>query len=250
MTIFTFGDSWSADWQEWTPWPLVLKEKHNIMTTAFGVPGGSNEQLLELVSNTSIEFKDTQVSRCIVAFTSTNRITINMATNIELCVAADYYPDKWYKEAQAQVFNDVGLNDLLHTTKFKLHAMKRIIHDTWGCDTIFVPVFEDCEYWRNMNKDIIDVHDSSLINILHKHATGRSFTFDAPIYEVGFLQIVNEYGNKWAKKHLDSNYERAYFERTEFIDNKDYFDDTSHPTQLGHDVIADYFVKHLDIVDK
>jgi hypothetical protein len=83
------------------------------------------------------------------------------------------------------------------------------------------------------------------MNICHYEQHGRYFAYDAPVYEVGIMQVVNKLGTEWCEKNLDKNYERAYFERTDYYTSSDWFDETLHPNQLGHDAIAKYFYKNL-----
>jgi hypothetical protein len=114
-----------------------------------------------------------------------------------------------------------------------------MVKQTWDCNIIFLPVFEDCDYWRK--RDIAH----SLMNICHYEQNKRYFHYDAPLYEIGILQVVNRLGTEWCEAHLDKDYERAYFERTDYCTSSDWFDDTWHPNHLGHGAIAKYFVENL-----
>lgn len=241
--IFVFGDSWSAKWQEYNPWPSILESNYGIPTKNFGIAGASNGQILDRVSEESINYPNEQVDLVIVAFTSVDRMTLSITDNVELCVSGDYQ-SKSYAHFQKVLFEETDLKSLLFNTWLKLHAIKTIVKATWNCDVIFLPVFEDCEYWRRRN------FKPSLMNICHYKQHSRYFAYDAPVYEVGLMQMDNNIGTEWCKKYLGNDYERAYFERTNYCTSSNWFDNSLHPTQAGHDAIADYFVNDVGIMDK
>ena len=236
--IFCFGDSWTAKWQQWSPWPEVLSKKYAIPTKNFASAGNSNQQILDSVADATLDYAEEIVDHVVVAFTSVDRITASIVNNVELCVACDYQ-GSWYKRLQEKVFEDASVHSLLYNTRLKLHAITALVSQTWNCDITFVPVFEDCDYWHKRK------FPPSLMNICHYEQHGRYFLYDAPVYEVGVLQTVNKFGTEWCEKHLGKDYERAYFERTEYCTESDWFDDTLHPTQCGHDAIAKYFLEKL-----
>jgi hypothetical protein len=69
--------------------------------------------------------------------------------------------------------------------------------------------------------------------------------YNCPVYELGYLQEPNEFGQAWLDKNCDSNWRKAHFERTDFTMNSALFDNTQHPNQLGHNALAKYFNKFL-----
>lgn len=232
--LLIFGDSWTAKWQHWEPWPSVLKNKYNIENKNFAMAGASNQHIVDEVAKATILHKNENVEKVIVAFTSISRLSVSLNATVELCVANNYQPE-WYKHIQQELFNGPSVNSLIDNTKLKLHTIQTLVKETWGCDTIIIPTFEDCEHWNR----------KSLLSILKYQETNRFFSYPAPVYEIGILQTVNKLGNEWCEKNLDTTYERAYFERTEYItESSKMFDDTTHPNQTGHDLIAKYLVEH------
>lgn len=239
--IYTFGDSWTAKWQEWAPWPEVLASRYNIPTKNFAVAGMSNQQILdEVIQQTIMKPPEEKVDHVIIAFTSIDRLTTSLNANVELCVTYQYEVN-WYQDIQRALFKDVGIDELLKDSWKKLKCMRHLVKTIYGCDVTFIPVFEDCDFWRKLGIK------HSFINMLFFMQHGRYLAYDAPVYEPGILQVVNEFATAWTEKHLNHNYERAYFERTHYIDNSTHFDDTLHPNQTGHDALAEYIIKNLNI---
>ena len=243
--IYVFGDSWSAvnHFQaDCYPWPSVVNEKYKIRVTNFAAAGNSNQQILDNVIHASIVNAEEKVDHVIVPFTSVGRFTIpGDACNIELCVAAEFNEYTWYGDIQKLIFNEHDAESLMYQTRMKLHAIKSIVQSTWNCNTTFLPVFEDCKYWKK--------YPMSLLSIMHYKETGHKFVHDAPVYECGLYQVVNTFGVEWCDKHLGPNYERVYFERTNYIDESKYFDDTLHLTNAGHEKIAEYLIENNIILD-
>tara|TARA_B100000242_G_C43023196_1_gene476294 strand:+ start:639 stop:1370 length:732 start_codon:yes stop_codon:yes gene_type:complete len=237
--IFTFGDSWTAKtnyygetYSPYKVWPELLdKESKN-----FAWPGASNKEILEQVVEATINYPIAKVDKVIVAFTSIARLTLNPSVNMELCIA-DHPEYPWYESVQKVVFEKAGLTQLLHDCNLGLHAIESMVKNTWGCKIHFIPVFEDCEFWRSKENFL----QHSLINILFNEENKRYFMYDCPVYEFGFLQDANVNGKEWANKHLDSNWHKAHFERSNFTLTSALFDDTQHPNQQGHRVLAKYF---------
>jgi len=242
--IYIFGDSWSAKWQDYDPWPTVLTNRYNIPTRNFAIAGSSNQQILdEVIRYTLISKPDEKVNHVIIPFTSIDRITASMNTNVELCVTYQYQVT-WYQDIQRSLFEGVSIDELLHSSWHKMKCIRHLFKTVHDCNVTFVPVFEDCEYWRTRGIK------HSLINILFYSQFGRYLAYDAPVYEPGILQVVNEFATQWTQKHLNHDYERAYFERTHYIDTSAMFDETMHPNQTGHDAIAEYFIKNYNYIFK
>lgn len=230
--IFTFGDSWTAKWQGYKPWPALLDKP----SKNFAAAGSSNKQILDQVSETSLDYPDEKVDGVVVAFTSIARLTINMSMNMELCIAL--HPDyPWYESVQKKVFEEAGLRNLLHQSFYTFHAIESIVNQTWGCKTYFIPVFEDCKFWREKKNFL----PHSLINLMHNKEKGRYFMYDCPVYEFGYMQDANKNGQEWLDKYIDKDWRKAHFERSDYTMTSELFDNTQHPNQQGHRVLAEYF---------
>jgi len=235
--IFTFGDSWTAKWQDHTPWPELLdKDCKN-----FARAGASNRQITDQVSEASLDYPDEDVEAVIIAFTSINRMTINISANIELCISQ--HPDPWYADAQKRVFDDnVTVKNVMDYSLYNFHAIECIVAQVWDCPVHFIPVFEDTEFWRKQETFL----PHSLINVLYFEEKQRYFMYDCPVYELGYLQEPNTFGQAWLDKNVDSNWRKAHFERTDFSMTSKLFDNTQHPNQQGHKALANYFNKVLN----
>lgn len=234
--IFTFGDSWTAKWQSHKPWPELLNKE----TKNFANAGASNRQIVDQVCEASLDYPDEDVEAIIIAFTSINRMTLNISVNSELCISQ--HPDPWYADAQKRVFDDgVTLKNVMEYSLYNFHAIECIAKQTWDCQVHFIPVFEDDDYWRKQAPFL----QYSLINLLHFEEKQRYFMYNCPVYELGYLQEPNEFGQAWLDKNCDSNWRKAHFERTDFTMNSALFDNTQHPNQLGHNALAKYFNKFL-----
>ena len=65
--------------------------------------------------------------------------------------------------------------------------------------------------------------------------------YDCPVYEFGYMQDANKNGQDWLDKYIDKDWRKAHFERSDYTMTSELFDNTQHPNQLGHRVLAEYF---------